>query len=766
LGVVGISILAVALGGTTELWAQGIIALLASILILLFPPQLMPDRTPTILLLLFFGLALAAFIPADLWPMPEWQRHLRVDLQLPLGPFRTAQPWLTLQACGLLYLGVLWTWYLLSQDWNNAEKSLALRLVVSGVIFLAAAAIVTYTTGFHVPIWKHEANRGWFPNRNQSASVLMLSGIACYAIAFRAFQKKQASFVFWTIGLIAIGTALVICYSRAGILLFFAGIGIWHATGLFRQQKGQHFAFGATAVLLLLSLFLLFGGTTLERFLKVDDGSNPLVDHYRLLLQEDAFTVTQQSPILGVGLGNFEPVFTSMRHASADQNRAIHPESDWLWMAVEMGWLAPLLVLAGLWWWFLECLPFEAKQGEILRRAAMVAAVMFVLHSFVDVGGHRIGSFFIGVLMASVALAPKPRGFNFRGTALVFRAAALVLGLIGAWWTASAWADWGPPTTATLDRLQAKIDLESSNGRLASMSEAANAGLEVQPLNWTYYFRRASAEAFRNGGTDAAANDFLVARFLEPHSIDLCVAEGEVWLGADEPDRCLESWREALHRSDSKRGIAIYTALLEMARNSPEVHSGLEQSTTINVDYLITFLNYATPEEAKTLLDDLLSRDPNLESLNSDQLRKLFSAWNDHGNKDDLAALLLSHTQLQIAGWKFLSQHFADQKDYSLACMTALHYLPPPAVPQDSTATPSAEPNHFDDHPEDVLEGIQLCKAQMQANQVDDALDTIAKLEKLKDSPRYIFYLKAQLYVKKQMWEEAWNALQQIDAAP
>ena len=422
---------------------------------------------------------------------------------------------------------------------------------------MAAITIVTYATGIRVPGWNQEQNRGWFPNRNQSADVLALAGMVNYVIAFKALQKKYRSAAFWVPGLIVIGTALIICYSRAGIILFFMGIGIWHLASVVHSQKPRNLAIGVTVLLLLLSLFLLFGGTTLGRFSRASDSPTG-VDDFRILVQEDALKVSLQTPFLGTGLGNFEPVFTSMRQNSADQNRTLHPESDWLWMTVEMGWGAALLILAGLRWWWGECVPFSLKQGESLRRAAMVAFLIFIVHGFVDVSGHRLGSALIGLFMASVALSSKKRGHARVWIAPLFRGLALILGLIGTWWLASVYMAWGPPTTATLDRLQTRISLNATAGKLALVSEDANSALKIEPLNWTFYFRRGSAAAFRNGGDQEATADFQIGRFLEPHSISICLYDGEVWLEADEPTLCLAAWNEALRRAGGQENFTLY----------------------------------------------------------------------------------------------------------------------------------------------------------------------------------------------------------------
>ena len=759
LAIVGLTLTALALGGATEIWAQSIVLLSGACIIFLFPPRINLGWIPALALIGFLTLAFCAFLPESWCTAPAWRHHLSQDLLVPLGNFRTPQPWLTLQGCCLLFFGLVWTYYLCAQEWSAAEKSQALRLFVAGIIVLAAITIVAYLTGQRIPGWTQEANRGWFPNRNQTADVLAISGIANYAIAFRLLQKRQWIGLLWLVGLILIGGALIIAYSRAGILLFFAGIALWHANALFRPGQGKNFAIGLSAGLLLLSLFFLFGGSTLDRFQPAVDGVDTYAPDYRTRIQEDALFISFKSPLLGVGLGNFEPIFTSMRDASADQNRTIHPESDWLWMAVEMGWLASALILAGLYWWLSQCLPFNVRAGEALRRAAMIAFVLFLLHGFVDVAGHRLGSFSVGLLMAALALSPHRKVSTSPWVAPVFRGLALIVALIGAWWLDSCSNDSVPPTSATLARIHERLNQATADGRIASVYENANAALNIAPLDWTNYFRRACAEAFRTGGLKQADKDFKVARFLEPHWIGLCQSEGEIWLQVNEPARCLEAWNEALRRAGPDN-TTTYTALLRLADQNPQVHLGLRQAAQTNLNYQLAFLEYAKPDEMKEMIDAMLARDPSLHALTPEQLSRFFTAWSVRGDQDAMAQCLEQHPEWQEALWKILAHYYAGRQDFALASLTALRYLPHP--PSQAAALSEDMTNlqiTFARHPEDVIEGVELCQAEIQAGQVDDALTTIAQLEKDKDCPRYIAYFQAQLYAKKQNWEQAYDAL-------
>jgi predicted Zn-dependent protease len=202
--------------------------------------------------------------------------------------------------------------------------------------------------------------------------------------------------------------------------------------------------------------------------------------------------------------------------------------------------------------------------------------------------------------------------------------------------------------------------------------------------------------------------------------------------------------------------------MLDMAQSSPQVRQDLEKYASTKNDYLITFLRYATQDESKVELATLLTRDPDLRTFDSTQLRELLAAWNAHGDRADLANHLLAHEKWQAAGWPFLAQHYADQQDFQMACDIAFRYLAAPSItsllPDQPLVSLEAQ---FQSNPKDLVEGIMLCQAQINAERIDDALGTITSLEKIKNLPPSIYFLKAQLLVKKQAWADAWNALQQ-----
>jgi O-antigen ligase len=754
-------LLALALGGATRLWEQGLVVMIAAGLILFAPPHRSLGLLPNLLFPALFLLSLAAFLPAAWSPSLPWRRYLTSDLQLALPATRTPQPWITAQACCLLFVSLVWAYYVLGQRWTSETRLNAARVLIFGVAVLAALAVAAFCFDFHLPNWDQQENRGWFPNRNQTADVLALCAVVNYALIFDCLRKKRPSLYLWLFTLAALAAALVVSYSRAGILMFFGGIALWHLWPIQHQKRryaNKWTALGLSLVFILLTCFFLFGGDTLERFIgarpsSADDSS------FRLAIQKDALHFSLQSPWFGVGLGNFEPLFASVREASVNGDRAVHPESDWLWAACELGWFAPLLFIAGIVWWLRECLPFRSKSGESLRRAFVTAGILFIVHGFVDVSAHRVGSFFVGLMVFSLALpsVEDPPRWRFGGG--VFRVLALGMLLVAGWWLASVQGASVPPTTANLDELEGQMDDALAHTQLAEMERLATAALQISPLDWHLYFQRAYAETFQPGGLGRAGPDFLLARKLELKMVKPCFDEGVIWLAAGQPDLCFDAWEEALRRANPNDRLDLYRDMSSRAQANDLVHDDLLQYASGKVDYELIFLGDASPDETKKIVSALLAQDPDLRGLDEERRENLFDSWWRQGDRDQLVAALAAHPDWLKAGWFFLAQSDAEQKNYQAAWEIVARCAPAPIVPVASSDRSLEElQTAFYDQTDNLAAGILLYLAQNKAGRLDDALATLRAVEQNKNCPKYVYYLEAQLWAAKQQWELAWTA--------
>ena len=487
--IVALSILAPILGGSTELWAQATICLGCALLMIIAPPRRSLGLLPNILFSALALLALTAFLPAR-WFSPDELHVAFSKLAVAVPPTRTPQPWLTLQSACLLFLGLAWAYYLLALDWNRRRRIQAWTIYSIAILVLAATLAIANALKTKVPFWPDVLEFGFFPNRNQTSNVLALGGIMIYGTVLQHFRQGRKTWWLWLGSLALVCWALILNYSRSGIILFFAGAFACHVCWLKTSRWRYRALITLGSLLVVLALFVAVGGETLARFHVLAPWRDARVAIYR-----DALAFSTKSPLFGIGPGNFAALFSSHRQYSASQALVIHPESDWLWAAVEMGWLAPVLLLALLVWWIRQTFPFEPGTSRLLRIAAAICGCAFALHGLFDVSGHRLGALWPALFLASTAIHPAARYQRSRSIAVIFRLVGVVLAAVGIWWFASIAGAKTWPTSARLDQIKAKIENAIDRDDYSTMLDLSGKGLRIAPLDWKLYYQRATAEA-------------------------------------------------------------------------------------------------------------------------------------------------------------------------------------------------------------------------------------------------------------------------------
>ncbi len=750
--------LALLLGGGTALWAQAVLALAFGVILLIAPPRQSPGLLPTLLFGGLVLLALASFVPDHWLGVPSWKKLLTDEWGIAATPFRTLQPWLTLQSCGLFFLGLAWAFSALSWRWRKPDRLALTRWLVIGVGLLAALTVFDFTTGWRFPGWEHAENRGWFPNRNQTADVLALAGIVNYALLVNGLRQRSSKSLGWLLPLLCIAAALVVAYSRAGIILFFAGIALWHLGMLFSTKSVEMMAVAFSTLLVFLSLFLLFGGTTLDRFDAFRDPTEVWHEDFRNVVQKDAVQFSQLAPWLGVGLGNFDRIFAAARNASAAPNETLHPESDWLWAACEMGWPSVALLLLGLGWWLVKCLRKREALTDPLRLAALIAVLMFAVHGVVDVSGHRLGSAFFALLLAGLAMPSQPKPKKDGWFSLPARGFAMVLIGFGAWWTWSLCGGERFPTGFTLQQTEAKIAAAFALNDAAGAEKACAEALKIAPLDWQLYFQRGYARVLEQGQVVQIASDFQIARTLQPHWPYICLDEGSVWLAAGEDHLCIEAWQEALRRAGTD-APNLYRSMLNLAHDDAAVQGALRDLARGNTALLLVFLENASAQETNTEISNLLLEDPELQTLSPEQQQRLFQLWWQKGDRDYLARTLNRDRKWTELAWPYLAATSAAKNDYQTAWKIAAAHTTTPKLPHFSEPIPLIQLQHaFLMRPDDFAAGYALCEVQIADKKLDDALFTIEKLKRIPDHPRYLAYVEANLLAGQKNWQKAWLA--------
>ena len=461
-----------------------------------------------------------------------------------------------------------------------------MRLLAGGIAGIAVVAVVTRIIHVPVPGWHPDRGFGPFPNRNHTGHVFALGGVVALGCAIDAARAGWRKTVPWFAAAAILLVALVMNNSRGGLLLFFGAILLACAFEARRRRSWKLLTVGASVVLVLASLVLIYGGTLAARFA---GGADSQVG-FRVLIWRDTLLLMRASPWCGAGLGNFRGLFPLYRHASVNQQVVLHPESDWLWMASEMGWLGVALALGAAVAVLRGAFPLDEGLRRRLRLVALVASIAALLHATFDVPEHRLGSALTALLVMALCRTDGASPVASQAVAALSRVFG-VAALIG------AVVLWRFPDDGV------RAEALSQAGRFTEAEVAANRALARTPLDWRVYFTRAGERACR-GQTLEAVADFRRARSLEPHYAGVPLAEGRFWLRT-QPALAINAWREAIRRAPSPDDQELYGVIMAEAPDNPEFRERLLSLAEERPPLQLEWFECVPPAEARTHLETI-----------------------------------------------------------------------------------------------------------------------------------------------------------------
>ena len=711
-----------------------------------------------------FACAATAFLPAGWFFEPAWRQALVNDFGIALGSTLSPQPWVSLGGLLSMVAGISWLYYVATQEADTRVVRYQLRLFAAGIGLLAVLAVALYLAKTALPFWHNQRGFGPFPNRNQTANLLGIAAVIILACGQDDMRQGRKRWMFWLAALAAVIAAIVLNFSRAGIGILVAGAGLWLGSFVFRRASGARLALGASALLVLLTVMLVFGGQTLERFNFRGDGAGVTSD-FRWLIFQDALQLIRSSPWAGIGLGNFEPVFAIFRDASLGQAKALHPESDWLWIAAEMGWLAVVLIVVGAGMLLVRVFPLEEGTNQRFRVAALIGAVLFALHGLVDVSGHRVGTAYAGVLLLGLAVR---RPLQLSGSAVVpviFRGVGVLLLATGSVWIYASATEASLPGALGADNERERATRANIERNFNGTITHASRGLEWRPLDWQLYFLRALGKVGARRPAEDALADFRRARFLEPNSFEVPYQEGLAWL-TTHPLLAMTAWREALRRAGEQRPELYARMLSSAALSNRTVNRMLEQFGSVQHDLALAYLERVSGLQFMSALDRLLDHDPALQTLTPEERVRLFQLWTERGDAARLAAFVQEQPELLSIAWRGVAKHHAAQQDFRGAYDLAKRFGSTPKLPE-KIAGSSIEQlqNALYTSDTNYAVGFTLFEEQLRAGKIDDALVTVRRFTSQSNAPAYFHFLEAEAWAEKGSWDRAWDARQKFDAA-
>jgi O-antigen ligase len=750
-------VLACFLGGATQKWGEGIVFAFLGIYLLARPPRFSLGLAINLALVAFLIWSLLAFLPASWFFQPDWRATYLNDVQISLPTTLSPQPWITLTCLFSFIAGLSWLYVVCAQQLELREARLQLRLFTAGIVILAAICILFWLRHTSPPFWHNERNFGPFPNRNQTGNLFGLTAIMILACGQDDLRKGRKRWILWGMALALIIAAIIVNFSRAGIGILVAGSALWLGVFSLRQRSPSRIALVVSFLLLLLTALLLFGGQTLERFHLRHLADAGISGDFRWRIFSDVFQLIHDSPWVGIGLGNFEDVFAIFRAASYSDRRAIHPESDWLWLWTELGWVALVIVVVGLVFIIRKVFPLREGTNQRYRLATLIAAILFALHGLVDVSGHRVGTMFAATFLLGLSLH-RPHSFKpSRSVPILFRLLGLILLIVGASWVVAARGQKLLPGSVGVTNAKQLATIDNRERNFTETVAVTTTGLKWAPLDWELYFSRAVAEA-QLKQTDNALADFRRARYLEQISYELPLAEGNVWLSS-QPVLAATAWREALRRAGSERAGVFARMLNKASLRSPEVSRILAELGVNRHDLALPYLSRISGAEFNRALGKVLENDPDLSSFSETEKLALFAFWSERGDAGELSRATTQHPDWLPYAWLGIAKYHASNNDFRAAYELTQRYGDPVALPRISSSASVQElESRFRGAPDNYAIGYELYRAQMQNGRVDDALNTARHFSERANSPAYFRYLEAQGWAEKQNWDRAWTA--------
>jgi O-antigen ligase len=762
-------IFAVFLGGGTAKWAEGIVVALLGVFLIFQPPR---RSLGWLTNLVFFALALCAlvsFLPHTWFLIPLWRTAMTQDLGIVLPSTLSPQPWISGSCFLSLFAGMCWLYRVASQELELRAARFQLRLFAAGVVFIAALSILLYLTHHAPEFWNNARGFGPFPNRNQTADLFGISSVLILASAQDDIRYSRKAWIFWAIAFIIVVAAIILNFSRAGLVLLVATSALWVAAVALRigssiRNLAVRISLAASFVLLLLTGLLLTGGQTLARFHLQKFAGTDVTADFRWSIFHDAWRMIQMSPWAGLGLGNFEPVFAIFRDASLANTRSLHPESDWLWVWAELGWLAIPLILFGAALLIRRVVPLQAGTNQRFRLAALIGALMFALHGLIDVSGHRVGTAYSAMFLLGLSLHRPTKLPMSKTISWTFRFFGFALLVVGTSWTAAIRSMAVLPGSVGVANAKQLAAVASRGFNFNETINLTTRALEWAPLDWELYFLRATAEVAQRLPPQQALDDFRRARFLEPNSYALPLQEGFAWLHR-RPELAAMAWREALHRAGAQRGDIFRSIIYQATLTDPMARKVIEQLAHSEHDLALIYFAQLGAEQFRPAFTKFFGIDPDLLQMKPEEKRQLFELWDKRGDPAALLAAVNAHPEWLQFAWRPVAKARAASGDFRGACELMQKY--------DSTAAfPPLEAGQSLDQlrdkvyrTDDFSAGYTLYREQMQGGQVRDALDTIRHFTNRGAVPGYFHVLEAQVWAANEKWENAWNAWKDFEKA-
>lgn len=755
-------LLSVFLAGGRPLWAQGVISLLIGLLWLIRTPERLPTKPVVIMLAALAVVPLTAYLPGWWLAMPSWRAALADVKAITPSDFVTPQPWLTLH-CYLLWLtGLGLAAWCACQQWDHYHRGTLARMYAGGLLAIALFAIFGYVTGYQPPWWISTDGFGPFINRNQWGSALGFAGVVSIALIHQCVrQGHKQGVLFWLIATAVFTVSIIANGSRGGlVMLAGGGFAYWGLYGLLRKQY-RYAAIGLTFLLVSFSLFAMGGGELLERFVGLrsltEEGweGDTRVQFYRMTT-----ALVAGSPLVGFGLGNFEYVLPFyLDYEPLFDRRPIHPESSWLWLASEGGWLLLVAMAIAVVVLMLRGYSARKSRAATIRAVGMACALMLAFNSTFEVSGHRIGTLFPVILLAALALPPAEGLDLGRVTRTLAKAFGTLLALTGLVWLLGGWGVPFVPSVQGIEPLQHKATVAEQSGRREDAIELLKKCEPFRPLDWNIHWTL-SNQLLAQGQIHPAWEQFVAANELLPYLYWTIQDQAVQWI-EPAPGRAAAAMLEAMSRAPAPKRAAMYANFLQGSKSNDHLRAVLLRFYPDDPEMEFVRIAQAAPDVAAKRLSRMLVRTDKLSSVPDHLVVPVLRFMLQSNHTAEIDRVVADNNRLKRLGWEVLVDREINKQQVKEALDIYFNYGPHPAIPAAlSRSDLRSVERAAAMAPMDIATAIAYYQALAVARRDDDAFWQLRRIMESPQAPPYIWFLAAQAAHRRGEHGDAWGYLE------
>ena len=646
---------------------------------------------------------LFGFLPASWFGEPAW--HLFIRRAIPgLTNNVSLQPLLTFTGlCQMLSAIFFGIWVV---QWRPTRRVQCVRVLAGAIAILAVAALVVHAFSISIPAWRPRQGFGPFANRNQTGTLMALGGMLALGLCAYSIRVRRTDVPPWAM---AFGICLVaLFYSNSRGPLCLLALGSFCGILIQQRVSVKGFAIAASAFLLISAAALLIGGNVSARLLGLFSEGAGL----RVQICQDTLQLVKTVPFAGIGLGNFDAIFPWFRDASLNDQRILHPESDWLWLVAETGVASVFFfVVASACCFNWPALLVRTREQDV-QLACKIAIVLFVVNSLFDVPGHRLGTILPLLFVAGIYCCSTLTAKGAPAVPWISRLLGIGLVVFGV-------------SLLRSDSPESQLQLVLARGDFEEVEKLASRALTRTPLNWSLYMTRGYANIHEKKLLQAIA-DFRCALFLEPKMPAVPFDEGRAWIGVNVP-LAVAAWKECLSRSGGNERNEYFRQMLEVsAKDERLLEATLRLSDGEPALALVALRSGLADSTTLRFLEEEKSK------LDSEQIR----------------VMLKAEARKAAAEKNF-------QQAYELA-RQATRNIPFPIRQERSEQACRIA---LIKNPGDMSAAFDLCMVLESEKRHDEAVSVLENVCRDGNCPDYLQLMKADFLASLTQWPAAWEVI-------